>query len=209
MILPKWKPLFCAFVLALLCSSTAYAHVGNKDIYQTIDVGPYKLFVTIRTPLVIPGVAIVEVRSSGAPIRSLTITPLPLTGEASKHPPTPDAMRASSDDPAFFTGSLWIMASGSWQVRFGIDGAGGAMTASVPVPAVATGVLRMQRPMGLLLSVLGCILVLGVVGIVMAATREARLVPGAVPKPERRRRALITGAAAFALCAIAIYLGGK
>jgi len=101
------------------------------------------------------------------------------------------------------------MASGSWQVRFGIDGEGGGMTASVPVPAVATAVLRMQRPMGLLLSILGCILVFGVVGIVMAATSEARLVPGAAPKPERRRRALIAGAAAFALCAIAVYLGGK
>jgi len=118
-------------------------------------------------------------------------------------------MKVSSSDSAFFTGSLWIMASGSWQVRFGINGEGGGMTASVPVPAVATAVLRMQRPMGLLLSILGCILVFGVVGIVMAATSEARLVPGAAPKPERRRRALIAGAAAFALCAIAVYLGGK
>jgi hypothetical protein len=209
MILSKWKAPFCALLLALFCTNTAHAHVGNKDIYQTVDVGPYKLFITIRTPLVIPGVAIVEVRSSGAPIRSLTITPLPLTGEASKHPPTPEATKVSSSDPAFFTGSLWIMASGSWQVRFGIDGADGAATASVPLPAVATAVLRMQRPMGMLLSILGCILVLGVVGIVMAATREARLVPGAAPGPERRRRAVIAGAAALAICAIAVYLGGK
>ena len=208
MILSKGKALFCA-LLALLCASTAYAHVGNKDVYQTIDVGPYKLFITIRTPLVIPGVATVEVRSSGAAIHSLSITPLPLTGEASKHPPTSDAMKVSSSDPAFFTGSLWIMASGSWQVRFTIDGVAGAATASVPVPAVATGVLRMQRPMGLLLALLGCILVLGVVGIVMAATREARLVPGALPAANRRRRAIIAGAAAFALCVIAVYFGGK
>jgi len=40
--------------------------VGNKDIYQTIEVGEYKLFVTVRMPLVIPGVAVVEARSSGA-----------------------------------------------------------------------------------------------------------------------------------------------
>lgn len=209
MILSQWKRLLIAFAVTLLCTSSAYAHIGNKDLYQTVDVGPYKLFVTIRTPLVIPGVATVEVRSSGAPIHSLTITPLPLTGEASKHPPTPDAMKASTNDRAFFTGSLWIMASGSWQVRFGIDGAGGAATASVPVPAVATRMLRMQRPIGLMLALLGCILVLGVVGIAMAAAREARLVPGATPGPARRRRALIAGAAAFAVCAAGIYLGGK
>jgi hypothetical protein len=101
------------------------------------------------------------------------------------------------------------MGSGSWQVRFAVEGAGGAATASVPVPAVATGVLRMQRPMGLMLGLLGCILVFGVVGIVMAATREARLAPGAVAGPGRQRRAIIAGAAALVLCAVAIYLGGK
>jgi hypothetical protein len=209
MIVSKGRALFCVLVIALLCANRANAHVGNKDIYQTVTVGPYKLFITIRTPLVIPGIATVEVRSSGAPIRSLTITPLPLTGEASKHPPTPDAMKVSSSDPAFFTGSLWIMGPGSWQVRFGINGEDGAATASVPVPAVAIGVLRMQRPMGLMLGLLGCLLVSGVVGIAMAATREARVVPGAVPGPARRQRALLAGAAAFAVCAVAVYFGGK
>ena len=205
----KWKKLLLPLLAALLWTNVAHAHVGNKDVYQTVTVGPYKLFVTIRTPLVIPGVAVVEVRSSGTPIRSLTITPLPLTGEASKHPPTPDAMKVSSSDPAFYTGSLWIMASGSWQVRFGIDGAGGAATASVPVPAVATGLLSMQRPMGAMLGLLGLILVAGVVGIVMAAAREARLTPGASPDAARRRRALVAGAAAFVVCGVAVYLGGK
>jgi len=205
----KRKTLLCVVAGALLCTNGAYAHVGNKDIYQTISAGPYRLFVTVRTPLVIPGVAQVEVRSSGTSIRTITITPLPLTGEASKHPPTPDAMKVSSSDPAFFTGSLWIMASGSWQVRFNIDGAGGTATVGVPVPAVPTGILRMQRPMGAMLALMGCILVLGVVGIVMAAVREARLVPGTEPELTRRWRALMAGAAAFAVCAILVWLGGK
>ncbi len=209
MIQSKRKTLLFLLVGVLLCANSAYAHVGNKDIYQTVDVGQYRLFVTVRTPLVIPGVAQLEVRSSGVPINSITVTPLPLTGEASKHPPTADAMKASSSDPAFFTGSLWIMASGSWQVRFNIVGAGGAATASVPVPAVPTGILGMQRPMGVMLAIMGCILILGVIGIVMAAVREARLVPGAEPEPLRRRRALIAGAAAFAVCAIVVWLSGK
>jgi len=193
----------------LFCASAAHAHVGNKDIYQTVSAGPYKLFVTVRTPLVIPGVASIEVRSSGSPVRGITVTPLPLTGEASKHPPTPDAMKVSSSDSAYFTGSLWIMASGSWQVRFNIDGTGGAATASVPVPAVPTQILRMQRPMAMLLAALGLILVLGAVGIVIAAVRDARTLPGATPEPARHRRGLIAGAAAFLFCAIAVYLAGK
>ncbi len=205
----RLRSLLWVFVAALLCTANAYAHVGNKDVYQTVDVGPYRLFVTIRTPLVIPGVAAVEVRSSGAAVSGLTITPLPLTGEASKHPPTPDIMKRSATDPQFFTGSLWIMASGSWQVRFGVEGAAGPATASVPVPAVPVSIMRMQRPLGLMLGALGCLLVLGIVGIVIAAAREARLVPGTVPSPARRQRALLAGAAALALCAVGLYLGGK
>lgn len=209
MISGRSKVWLCTVFAILCCAAAAYAHVGNKDIYQTVSAGPYRLFVTVRTPLVIPGVAAIEVRSSGAPIRGITITPLPLTGEASKHPPTPDAMKISSSDPAFFTGSLWIMASGSWQVRFNIDGAGGPATASVPVPAVPTQIMRVQRPMAIMLSGLGCILVLGAVGIVMAAVRDARNSPGTPPSPAGRRRALVAGAAAFLFCAAAVYLAGK
>jgi len=208
MIPAKWKIWICA-VGALMFANSAYAHIGNKDVYQTVAVGPYKLFVTVRTPPVIPGVAEVEVRSSGASIRGITITPLPLTGEASKHPPAPDAMKPSGSDPAFFAGSLWIMASGSWQVRFNIDGTGGVATASVPVPAVATEILSLRGPIRTILAILGCILVLGAVGIVMAAVREARLMPGTSAEPARRRRALIAGAFALIVCITAVYLCGR
>jgi hypothetical protein len=201
--------LFVVLAPILFYPHPAHAHVGNKDIYQTVSAGSYKLFVTVRTPLVIPGVATIEVRSTGAPIRAITITPLPLTGEASKHPPTPDAMKLSGSDPAFFTGSLWIMASGSWQVRFNIDGASGAAVAGVPVSAVPTRIMRMQRPMAIMLSVLGCILVLGAVGIVMAAVRDARLIPGSSAERSRHRRALVAGAAALLFSTAAIYLAGK
>lgn len=203
------RVLLGALIVAFVAIGTAHAHVGNKDIYQTVTAGPYKLFVTIRTPLVIPGIAQVEVRSTGAKIEGITITPLPLTGEASKHPPTADAMKVSSSDPAFYTGSLWIMASGSWQVRFNIDGTGGAATAGVPVPAVARGILPMQRSMGALLGLLGCLLVLGAVGIVMGAVKEARLAPGAQPSAARRKRALFMGAAALVVCVVVVWLGDR
>lgn len=207
------KSLFLALAFALISTASAHAHVGNKDIYQTITAGPYKLFVIVRTPLVIPGVATVEVRatsaSGGAPIRSISVTPLPLTGEASKHPPTSDAMKSSDADPNFFSGSLWIMAPGSWQVRFSIDGTSGPQTASVPVPAVPIATLQMQRPLGILLGILGLTLVLGFAGIVAAAAREARLAAGIDPTPSRRRRGLIAGFAAFAVAMAAVYLGGK
>jgi hypothetical protein len=197
------------FTILFNLSTMARAHVGNKDVFETVDAGRYKLFVTVRTPNVIPGVAVVEVRASGPQVTSIRITPVPLTGEASKHPPASDAMNISSVDRSFFTGSLWLMASGSWQVRFEIDGAAGKASAGVPVPAMPLSVLPMERPLGMLLAVLGLVLTFGMAGIVGAAVRESRLTPGATPAPKRRRRAMVASAVTLVVVGLMIYAGDK
>ncbi|MBV9675714.1 MAG: hypothetical protein JO185_05225, partial [Acidobacteriaceae bacterium] len=50
--------------LLLVCLALlAQAHVGSPDIYLDGQAGPYKLFVTIRPPAVIPGIAELEIRA--------------------------------------------------------------------------------------------------------------------------------------------------
>src|SRR5271156_3903966 len=207
----KWVPRLrlLAFFLSLSLAVPAYAHIGSKDVYEEVSAGPYKLFVTIRTPNVIPGVATIEVRSSGAKVSSLRITPTPLTGEASKHPPTSDAMEPSAADPAFFTGSLWLMASGSWQVHFDIDGSAGKESTGVPVSAMPLSILPMERPLGILLALLGILLVGGIAGIVAAAVGQSRLNPGIDPGPTARRRAWVAGLVTLAISAVMVYGGYK
>ncbi len=201
----RWLILAALLVLPL----AARAHIGSKDVFEQLQAGPYKLFVTIRPPVVVPGVATVEIRSSGPEVTALHITPVPMIGEASKHPPTADAMKRSAADPAFFTGSIWLMASGSWKVEIAADGAQGSANGSVPVPAVPLSVLRMNRPLGLILGALGLLLAVGIAGIVAAATRESRLEPGIAPTRDRSRRALMDGVITFAIVAILIWAGGK
>ena len=183
--------------------------MGSKDVFQQVTAGPYKLFVTVRMPNVIPGVANVEVRATGAPVSALQITPLPIAGEASKHPPTPDAMKASTVDPMFFTGGVWMMSSGSWQVRIHISGAAGDATVSVPVPAVAIATLQMQRDLGIPLALLGLFLVISMAGVVAAAVREARLPPGETASPTLRRRGLVAMVASLVLLGLAVWGGAK
>jgi hypothetical protein len=201
----RWLGVF----ISLLAAVPAYAHIGSKDVYEEVSAGPYKLFVTIRTPNVIPGVATIEVRSSGAKVSSIRITPTPLTGEASKHPPTSDAMQPSAADPAFFTGSLWLMASGSWEVHFDIEGAAGKASTSVPVSAMPLSILPMQRPLGIALALLGMVLVVGIAGIVAAAVGQARLSPGLAAGPTARRRAWIAGLVTLAITGVLVYGGYK
>jgi hypothetical protein len=188
----------------------AQAHVGSKDVFEQVSAGPYKLFVTIRPPLVIPGIATVEVRTAGgAPVTGLKITPLPLTGEGAKHPPSGDILVQSEADKEFFTGGVWIMAAGSWQVRFEVTGAAGSQTVSVPVLAVPVATLTMDRGMAWGLGLLGMFLVISMAGTVGAAIREAKLKPGVAPTPALQRRGLIAMTLSLALMAAAAYLGGK
>jgi hypothetical protein len=201
----RWLTLLFTLALTL----PAYADIGSKDVFEEVNAGQYKLYVTIRPPNVIPGVAAVEVRSSGAPVRSINITPTPLTGEASKHPPTSDSMKVSTADPAFFTGSLWLMASGSWQVHFDIDGSAGKAGTSVPVAAMPLSVLPMERPLGILLALLGILLVAGIAGIVAAAVGQSRLNPGVAPGPGQRRRAVAASAVTLAVTLLIVYGGYK
>ncbi len=188
---------------------SALAHVGSKDVFQQVNAGPYKLFVTVRMPNVIPGVANVEVRSTGAAVSGIKITPMPITGEASQHPPTADAMKVSTVDPAFFTGGVWMMSSGSWQIRLDVAGASGEETASVPVPAVAVATLKMERSLGIPLALLGVFLVISMAGVIGAAVREARLPAGADVTPTLRRRGLIATVAGLAIMGLMIWGGAK
>jgi uncharacterized membrane protein YecN with MAPEG domain len=196
-----------ALLCLLLACAPAYAHVGSKNVFEEVSAPPYKLYVTIRPPNVIPGVATVEVRAIGAPVESIEITPTPMIGEASTHPPTPDKMKPSPVDKAFFTGSIWIMESGSWQVRFHIEGDAGARTVSIPVAAASLSTLKMSKGLTWLLAVLGLLLVCGMAGIVGAAMSESQLEPGVAPGPSRRRRGLVGMAASLAVM-LAILWGG-
>ncbi|MEK6398306.1 MAG: hypothetical protein V4734_09490 [Terriglobus sp.] len=200
-------------LLLLLCLAfvvPVHAHVGSKDIFEQVQAGPYKLYVTVRPPDVIPGVAVVEVRVSGDAVPdTLRITPVPMVGEASKHPPTPDTLRVSAQDAKFFTGSVWLMSSGSWKVSVLADGPAGSGTGSVPVPAVAVKMLRMSRSIAMVLGVLGLLLVVGIAAIVAAAARESRLTPGTKPSAFNNRRAWIAGGVTLALVLTAVWLGGK
>ena len=204
---PRSWPFALLACLPLLLAPPAHAHVGSPDVYAEGNAGPYKLSIVIRPPLVIPGVAEIEVRSQPPGIHAIAITPLALTGEASKHPPTPDAMKTPTADPNYFTGQLWIMAPGSWQIRFLVDGNQGHGVWSVPLPAAAQGTRKMQRSLGIFLSALGLLLVIGMTGIVGAAARESQLDPSQSAPPQRRRSATIAMTVAFALLVTGVLLG--
>jgi hypothetical protein len=207
-LLISWR---CLCLLALL--TPAFAHVGTTDIFFDGNAGPYRLMVTIRPPAMIPGIAAIEIRAgsaAGSPaIRAIRAVPLYMVGEGSKYPPAPDTLSPAKDDPQFFTGGLWIMGSGSWQVRLEATGPAGSGTLAVPVPAFATRTLPMQRGLGWFLFAAMLFLVAALIAILGAGRREGFLPPGTAPGPAQSRRAAASMAVAAVVLAAILFFGNR
>src|SRR5215470_380678 len=92
-------------LLLLATSASLNAHVGSPNVYYEGDAGPYHLFVTVRVPQVIPGVAEVQVRSQSNDVQTVRLVLLTLTGPGSNLPPTPDLAEHSKQAPQFFVGN--------------------------------------------------------------------------------------------------------
>lgn len=177
-----------AWIAVLLLIVPAWAHVGNPDVYFQGAAGPYHLIITIRTPQMIPGTADVEILSATPGISKITVVPLYIVGPGAKYPPVGDLLAQSPEDPQYFSGKIWLMESGSWQVRVQVEGAQGNGELAVPVPAAARRTLPMQKSLGILLLALMSLLVVAIISIVGAARRESTLPPGELPSEERSRR---------------------
>lgn len=194
-------------MLLLVAALPASAHVGSPDVFYEGKAGPYSLFVTVRVPQVIPGVAEIEIRSESKDVRAIRVVPMRLSGPGSNLPPTPDLAAQSKDDPQFFTASLWLMESGALQVRMLVDGSQGPGEVSVPVASFAQRTLPMQKSLAVLLLALTLLLAVGAVYIVGAIVREGNLEGGAVPSEARKRRAGRAMVISAILMAVLLILG--
>jgi len=195
-----------AALLAACASAGVSAHVGSPTVFLDGMAGPYRLLITVKPPYAIPGVAEVEVLSTDD-VREVRIVPLPLTGPGAQFAPVPDVAKRSAADPHLFTGSLWMMTAGAWQVRVAVNGADGEGQIAVPVPTLPSATLDMDPAIGVLLMTLMLVLCAGFVAIVATVAREAGLEPGAAPDAGRLRRGRIAGMTAAALVAAAVYFG--
>lgn len=193
--------------MATALHSSVLAHIGSPDVFLEGNAGPYRLFVTVRPPLAIPGVADVDVLATTDDVRDVHIVPLPLAGQGAKFAPVPDRATRSHDDPKLFTGHLWLMSAGAWQVRVTVSGDKGEGTLSVPVPTLPKQTLAMTPALRVILLVFMLLLASGIVAIVSAMAREAKLGAGEQLDWKARRRGRIAGAIATVAVTGIIYLG--
>ena len=130
-----------------------------------------------------------------------------MTGKDRGFPPTPDVMQAVPGDPQSFTGKVWLMSSGTWEVWVNVGGAQGAARLAVPVAAFARRTVPMQKALGTLLFALMAFLAAGIVSIAWAAAREGSLEPGAAPDTRNTRKGRIAMVVATMLVLGMLFLG--
>jgi hypothetical protein len=194
-------------VAAIVLPDSAAAHIGSPDVFLDGQAGPYRLFITVRPPRAIPGVADVEILTSASDVREIRIVPLPLTGPGAQFAPVPDDAVRSREDPRLFSGHLWMMTAGAWQVRVTVIGDRGRGVLSVPVPTLPQSTLAMTRTLRATLFTFMLVLSAGFVSIVSAIAREAPLEAGETPGPAARRRGRIAGLVATCVLGAVLFLG--
>jgi hypothetical protein len=194
-------------LLLLATATSVSAHVGSSDVFYEGNAGPYRLLVTIRPPQVVPGVAEIEIRSLSPGVREIHIVPLRLAAQK-QYAPVPDIAQPAKDDPQLYTGGLWLMSTGTWKVRIDVAGTSGAASLAVPVPALSSRMLSMQKAVAAILIPLSLLLFFGLIAIAGASVREAGLEPGAAPDPARIRRSRVV-MVAVALLLAAVVWGGN
>jgi hypothetical protein len=182
------------------------AHVGSPNIFFDGHAGPYPVRVIVRPPGVIPGLAEITVRVAEPDVRRVAVRPvrwnLGLEGA-----PRPDEARPVPGDRELWSAELWFMDFGSYSVHVEIEGARGAGTVIVPVPAVATQQKAMEPWFGAMLAGIGLFLVVGLLTLVGSAVREASLPPGEHPDRKQVRRSWIARAIALPVVALLLFGG--
>lgn len=200
-----WRP--GALLAAVAAVVTFSGHIGSPNTFFDGDAGPYRIHVVVQVPPVVPGLAEINVRVLSGRAAAVAVRPIFWrTGEHGSPPPDPTTPVAG--EPRLFTGQLWLMEAGTYNVRVDVRGADGAGTAFVPVTAAPIRRLGMQAPLGGLLAALGVFLAFGLVWIVGAAVREGGLPGGETPDRRRRWRARFAMIGAAATVAL-VLTGGR
>jgi hypothetical protein len=189
--------------IVVICS----AHVGSPDAWFEGNAGPYHVIVQIATPGVVPGVANVFARVSGAGVQQVTMQANRYDALATA--PPPEVAQPVEGDAGLYAAPLWIMSGGSNSVTVNVRGSLGEGKVVVPVVVVANRRLALDPKLGIALTIVGVFLFVGLITIIGAAVREAVLPPGESPDARRKWKARTAMAASAAVVALALFGGSR
>ncbi len=191
-------------LLAFLLSVSARAHVGSPNVFFNGQAGLYPVQVIIRPPAVLPGLAQMDVRVSGATNVTLQAA---LWEAGAKAAPAPVVATLVAGETNLFNGALWLFYAGSYAMRVHIEGNLGSGIAIVPINSAALRQPSMSPRLATMLIALGGLLYASLVWFVAVAARESVLEPGSVPGQRERVRSRVVAGVSALVFACAIWAG--
>jgi len=147
------------------------------------------------------------VRVEGGSIDEVTALPIKWN-VGRKGAPPPDIAKLVRGETNLYNTQLWFMEGGAQSVELEVKGGSRAGRVLIPVDAVAMRVLKMDKPLGLVLGGLGVVLGVLLLSVIGAAVRESVLEPGEQPALRRKRVARVAVSIASAVLLFGIW-GGK
>ena len=192
-------------VLAGAIAIVTSAHIGSPDVWFDGMAGPYHVLVHVQTPAVVPGIAVINIKTTDPGVT--TVTAFVNKFDATGGTPPPDVAAPVPDSPSWRRTRLWVMSPGSNSVTVAVKGPQGEGTVVVPLVALPGRRLQFNGPLASLLMVVAGVLALGLFTLVGATVREGVLPPGVEPDAARRRRAKFAMARA-ALVVTVVLTGG-
>ncbi len=185
----------------------ATAHVGSPFIVFEGRAGNFPVQVVIRQPDVVPGLAHISIEVlKGSPER-IRVLPFHWNTDRSGAPRA-DVAELVKGTTNRYSAALWLMTRGAYGIEVEVEGPAGG-TALVPVNSVAHVRQPMPALLGWVLTVLGTGLVVGFIGIAVAAAREATLPIGLRPAGKRWRPALIAAVVGTVVATGLLYGGAR
>ncbi|MFI5317924.1 MAG: hypothetical protein ACHQ6T_19670, partial [Myxococcota bacterium] len=91
------KALCAALASALLCASSAAAHVGSPNVFFDGHAGTHAVRVVIRPPQTFPGLAQADIRVTDSDVTRISVQAAFLEAGAEALPPATAATRVAGD----------------------------------------------------------------------------------------------------------------
>ena len=139
---------FFSLSILLTLAPTAFGHVGSPNVFFEGKAGDYGIYVVVRPPAALPGIAQVSVRVNANDVHAVSLTPVMYqTGKQGSPEPTPAEPVAGEQN--LWAAPVWFLRPGSYSLQVAIKGTVGQGEAIVPVNVLGTG----QKGMGTTLAV--------------------------------------------------------
>lgn len=168
--------------------SNLHAHIGSPNIILEGRAGEYQVLVNIMPPEVVPGLAQISVRVPEEGVSGVAIQGIYFRNGSEGAPP-PEALKVMPDDPAMYTGQIWLMEYGSASVKVIVNGLKGTGSTVVPIPSLALAEPDMPPGLMIGLGIMGLILFVGMMTLIYASVGEALTSAGEPISGRRQRKA--------------------